>query len=127
MNTLQKFLYMALGAVIMALGIIIGQFVTQDIEAQANGVFDKIQCRELVVVNKHGGYAIELVSNEEGNQVSVFNKHGKLGIDLVTTEDDNAITIFDHYKNPRVFLVSGKKVDGLAVLDKAGNVEASIP
>ena len=72
--TLQKFLYIALGAVIMALGIIIGQFVTQDIEAQANGVFDKIQCREPVVVNEHGGYAIELIER----RVKMEDKDSKL-------------------------------------------------
>ena len=43
MNTWQKLGYMALGAGILAIGIIIGQVITPDIEAQKNGVFDKIQ------------------------------------------------------------------------------------
>ena len=50
----QKLGHMALGAGIMALGIIIGQVITLDIEAQNNGVFDKITCRELEVVDKTG-------------------------------------------------------------------------
>ena len=36
MNHKQKFGYMALGAGILTLGIIIGQVVTPDIEAQSN-------------------------------------------------------------------------------------------
>ena len=56
MNHKQKLAYILLGAGIMAVGIIIGQFITPNIEAQSNGVFDKIPCRELEVVNgKEGG------------------------------------------------------------------------
>ena len=47
MNNRQKLGYMALGATILAVGITIGQFVTPNIEAQNNGVFDKIVCRDL--------------------------------------------------------------------------------
>ena len=43
---------MALGAGILAVGIIIGQVVTPDIEAQSNGVFDKITCRGIGVIDK---------------------------------------------------------------------------
>ena len=45
MNTLQKLGYMALGVGLLAVGIIIGQWGTPDIEAQSNGVFDEITCR----------------------------------------------------------------------------------
>ncbi len=44
-NHKQKLGYMALGAGILALGIIIGQWGTPDIEAQSNGVFDEITSR----------------------------------------------------------------------------------
>ena len=54
MNYKQKLGYMALGAGIMALGIIIGQVITPDIEAQSNGVFDEIVCNKLTVVNEAG-------------------------------------------------------------------------
>ena len=54
MNHKQKLGYMALGALILAVGITIGQFVTPNIEAQNNGVFDKVVCRELEVVDKAG-------------------------------------------------------------------------
>ena len=54
MNYKQKLGYMALGAVILAVGITIGQFVTPNIEAQSNGVFDTITCRELRFVGENG-------------------------------------------------------------------------
>ena len=44
-NHKPKLGYMALGAGILALGIIIGQWGTPDIEAQSNGVFDEITSR----------------------------------------------------------------------------------
>ena len=54
MNQKQKLGYRALGVGILAIGIIVGQWVTPDIEAQNNGMFDKITCRELEVVDKTG-------------------------------------------------------------------------
>ena len=54
MNYKQKLGYTLLGAGIMALGIIIGQAITPDIEAQSNGVFDKITCRGIEVVDENG-------------------------------------------------------------------------
>ena len=60
MNHKQKLGYMALGAGILAVGIMIGQFVTPDIEAQSNGVFDEITCRKLTVIDKVGKDGIVL-------------------------------------------------------------------
>lgn len=74
MNYKQKLGYTILGAGMMAAGIIIGQLVASDTEAQNNGVFDKITCRELVVVDKNGHAAIVLESREAGNRVKVYDK-----------------------------------------------------
>lgn len=82
MNHKQKLGYMALGAGILALGIIIGQIITPDIKAQNNGVFDKITCRELEVVDEKGETGIGLVSDRRGNRVSVYDKQEKVAIDL---------------------------------------------
>ena len=65
MNYKQKLGYTLLGAGIMALGITIGQFITPNIEAQSNGVFDKITCRELEVVDAKGNKAIVLVGGDK--------------------------------------------------------------
>ena len=82
MNHKQKLGYMVLGAGIMAIGIIIGQWGTPDIEAQSDGVFDKITCRELEVVNEKGETGIGLVSDRRGNRVSVYDKQEKVAIEL---------------------------------------------
>ena len=42
MKTLETLGYMGLGALILVVGIVIGQVITPDIEAEQNGVFDEI-------------------------------------------------------------------------------------
>ena len=66
MNHKQKLGYTVLGAVIMLVGITIGQFVTPNIEAQSDGVFDEIQCRKLTVLDKSGKPAFLLAATEAG-------------------------------------------------------------
>ena len=77
MNYKQKLGYMALGAGILALGIIIGQWVTPDIEAQNNGVFDKIICRENVLVyDLYENMRIGLISSKTVDGIAVWDKVG---------------------------------------------------
>ena len=71
MNQKQKLGYMVLGAGIMAIGIIIGQVVTPDIEAQSNGVFDEITCRSLKVVDEKGETGIQLVAVGDNNWIVI--------------------------------------------------------
>ena len=78
MNYKQKWGYMALGAGIMALGIIIGQIITPDIEAQSNGVFDKITCREIEVIDKDGNKAIRLYTAKHGGRIWMGSKDGRV-------------------------------------------------
>lgn len=75
MNYKQKLGYTVLGAVIMAVGIAIGQFSTPNIEAQSNGVFDDIRCYGLTVMNKHGDPAIVLgSSSRDENAIILYNQ-----------------------------------------------------
>ena len=87
MNHKQKLGYIALGAGIMALGIIIGQVITPNIEAQSNGVFDKIICRELEVINAKGNKAIVLAGGGgekyDDNRLTIYYPQGKEGIELM--------------------------------------------
>ena len=87
MNYKQKLGYMALGAGILALGIIIGQFVTPDIEAQSNGVFDKITCREIEVIDKDGETTILV----QDGAVSVHGKNG--GIVFISATEHGGIVL----------------------------------
>ena len=78
MNHKQKLGYMALGAAIMAIGIIIGQWGTPDIEAQSNGVFDKITCREIEVIDKDDNEAIRLYTTKHGGDIRMHSKDGRI-------------------------------------------------
>ena len=150
MNHKQKLGYMALGAGIMALGIIIGQWGTPDIEAQSNGVFDEITCRSLNVVDRNGNTGIHLLAAGDTNAIVIGNNspgtgriylgtdHGNNGItitdgagnstiELEATETQNHVSVHDHYGNIRILLASGKFGDSVAVYDKARNVRGRIP
>ena len=78
MNNKQKLRYILLGAGIMAVGITIGQFVTPDIEAQRNEMFDKITCREIEVVNQHGKLAVALGAG----YIRIYDKDGVKAVTL---------------------------------------------
>ena len=75
--------YTLLGAGIMALGIIIGQVITPDIEAQSNGVFDEVKCRRLTVVDEAGEHEIIL----KQRSINIFNKEGQVAIRLESEDD----------------------------------------
>ena len=112
MNHKQKLGYMALGAGILAIGIIIGQWGTQDIEAQNNGVFDEITCRSLKVVDENGKMAIELSGGGEfDNHVTLYNQWGR-GILLNASKIDNRVSVYDYEgarnrnENEAILLVS---------------------
>jgi hypothetical protein len=96
---------MALGAGIMAVGIIIGQIITPDIEAQNNGVFDKITCRELVVVDKDELVGVRLAADNKSNQVVVFDKQGVPAASMLSM-DMNMITV-NNPKGIGIILYSG--------------------
>ena len=97
MNNKQKLGYMALGAGILAVGIMIGQFVTPDIEAQSNGVFHTITCRLLKVVDNEGNTAIGLTGDTVGSGIYILDTSGNEAISLTHTprSDQNAIVISD--------------------------------
>lgn len=151
MNCKQKLGYMALGAGIMAIGITIGQFATPNIAAQSNGVFDKIVCRELTVVDDEGKVAVDLFADEQRNGVRVFDKIENLAIGLGSSKEiGNSLVVLDKKgilsvglfslveegSNVKVFDKEGREVirlvsydfkNAIAVFDKAGNIKWIAP
>ena len=121
----QKLGYMALGAGILALGIIIGQFVTPDIEAQNNGVFDEIICTKLTVVNDAGTHKIELISGQDQNMIRLTGRAGTPQIGISASDDDNSIMIVNkRNRGPGIWLLSSEEEDNQILLfepDKKGN------
>ena len=101
MNHKQKLGYTLLGAGIMVVGIIIGQFVTPDIKAQSNVVFDKVVCREFEVVDEHGKVAFAFTDNEKGRWIELFDKQGRLAVALVAHSQlrrENGIVVYGRGK-----------------------------
>ena len=71
---------MVLGAAIMLIGMWVSPLISPPVTAQHNGVFDKIQCREVEVVDKDGETAIRLYTTKHGGNIRMDSKDGKLAI-----------------------------------------------
>ena len=114
MNYKQKLGYMALGAGILALGITIGQFITPDIEAQNNGVFDEIACRSLKVVNEFGMTGIELNAMKGGNRVIIYDLLANRAVGIASAfnsnsnYNENGIIVYNKGNTPAISLDAGK-------------------
>ena len=121
MNHKMKLGYTLLGAGIMALGIIIGQFVTPDIEAQNNGVFDKVVCRELEVVDKAGLVGVRLIANDKVNRVGVFDKLGAIAVAVASFEGMNGIVVNNLQGNAGILLASEEKGNSVDVHTPEGD------
>ena len=127
MNHKQKLGYMALGAGILALGITIGQFVTPDIEAQSNGVFDTITCRELRVVTESGEVGIRLGSSDSGgNVISINNKFGRSAMLFFVEDYGNRIIIYDNEEKESLRFLATLGYNDLTVRNKLGGDNTGI-
>ena len=123
MNHKQKLVYMALGALIMLIGMGVGStFFTPPIEAQQDGFFNHITCRELKVVDKNGKEVILLDSREGGNRVEVLNKQGKPAVKLSTNrEDGGQIDVYNNQRERRAVMGVNKYGNGVVgTWDKNG-------
>ena len=126
MNHKQKLAYMALGALILALGITIGQVITPTIEAQNNGVFDDITCRMLVVVDQAGKPAISLTASELfGNVIQISDKED-IAITLAASEDSNVILVQDKAGNGGLYFNASADENIIRLIDKAGKAAVNL-
>ena len=127
MNYKQKLGYMALGAGILAIGIIIGQIIAPDIKAQSNGVFDIIRCRQLWVVDDNGEIGIIMASSENNDHIILggLNK-GQVVLSASTTGSLSNITLSDLKRNPRINLSNTHLWNQIDIRSKAGNTAISL-
>ena len=102
MNNKQKLGYMASGAGMLAIGLIIGQFLAPDIDAQSKSVFDKIYCRQIVVEDAEGKPQMILADN----RIDVFNKQGKGVISLIADNRQLQLLISDPVGKKGISLLS---------------------
>lgn len=120
MNHRQKLGYMALGAGILAIGIIIGQWTTPGIEAQNNGVFDEITCQELRVVTESGKVGIRLGSGFGGNVISINNKFSRSAMLFFVNDYMSRISIYDNEEKESLRFDALKGYNALTVRNKLG-------
>ena len=105
MNHRQKLGYTALGAIIMLIGLTIGTIVAPPLTAQRNGIFDVIECNELIVTNRYGRSAITLSgSHSTENSLIIHDKTGREGVAIYAGADANGISFFDKSRNARMIL-----------------------
>ena len=126
MNSKQKVGYMALGAAILAVGIVIGQLVTPDITAQNNGVFDEIRCSKLTVVDETGNTALLLVDDKEMRGVVIYDKTGNLAAFIGSSPIANYVLISDKTGNPAASLGSNANGNSVNLQGKAGKEKISM-
>lgn len=117
MNHKQKLGYTVFGAVIMLVGITIGQFITLNIEAQSNGVFDEITCRRLKIVDKSGQDAIILNAPEDANAIIVYDKAREPAILLAALDSENSIFVNRKVGEGSVKLMGTKDRSGVFIGD----------
>ena len=126
MNYRQKLGYILLGAGIMAVGITIGQFITPNIEAQSNGVFDEIQCRKLTVVDNNGKRAVLLSSENDdmlnSNSVKIFDQKGGKSIFLSSHGNVSSISLVNEGVRQAIELSSEGTVNSIRVHDEMGKL-----
>ena len=90
---------MALGAVIMLIGLAVGAVVSPPTIAQRDGVFGEIECTGLKVVDKYGKTGIDLASTDDGNIVTFRGQSGKAGVVLSTVDKGNIVAVHDQHGN----------------------------
>ena len=88
---------MALGAVIMLIGLAVGAIVSPSLITQRNNeVFDVITCRGLAVVDENGNLVIALAGSPTGGDLRIMDKDGKTAISLSHSQGiGNAVAVYD--------------------------------
>ena len=109
MNHKQKLGYVALGALIMLVGLAVGAIVSPPLIAQRNDVFDKITCRSLEVVDENGNIAVRLES-------SLFSYDDQGNIDMGA-----GLLVYDSLENVAIGVVSQESANRVYVNGKAGD------
>ena len=92
MDYKQKLGYMALGAVIMLVGMGSAFVFSPPLSAHDS---EYIVCKGLTVVDNKGNDAIRLTVGERRNFIVVYDKTGKKAVGLHTDGTGNGVVVFD--------------------------------
>ena len=95
MNYKQKLGYVALGGVLMLIGVIVASVVTPILMAQKE-VFGEITCTGLRVVNQDGKEVIRLrISESDSGFVEVLNNAETPAVYLMGDSDGGSVRVFN--------------------------------
>lgn len=102
-KSLEKVMYMGIGAVIALLSFSLGNLHRNTANAQGEApIVDLIRCRQLEIVNADGLNNVILSSNEQGGSVEVFSEELLLGkVRLSINENGGEVSVRGgkNYKN----------------------------
>ena len=134
MTHMQRSGYMFLGAGLLALGIIIGRMIETRTVVQSDGVFEKIQCRELEVVDSQGNKAIALQSHDTSNGMVIFDSwgQGQAAVFLGTIDEvGNGLSVYDRFSRLKMGLTTSSGWDnvtgsGLSIYDDFDQVAVGL-
>ena len=73
----------------MLIGLAVGTIVSPPLIAHNNGVFDKITCREIEVIDKDGNEAIWLYTTKHGGGIRMGSKDGRNAIMVLGKDGGN--------------------------------------
>ena len=104
----------------MLIGLAVGTIVSPPLIAQRNGVFDKITCREIEVIDKDGNEAISLSTTGHGGIVWVSRKDGG-EVEIDTDEYGGSVSVTNNQGDPRAVMGVNAFGNGVvATWDKNG-------
>ena len=118
MNYRQKLGYMAVGGVLMLIGMVAASIITPNLVAQKD-VFGEITCTKLKVSDANGNPVVVLLAGERGGRVAVSDKSGHPGIALGIYENGGSIHIWNKSLKQVVGLIASDQGGKIAVFDNA--------
>ena len=130
MNYRQKLGYLALGGVLMLIGMVTATTLIPSLIAQDNpdligemdsAAFNELTCNKLTVVDENGNPGGLLFIDENGGTVTVVNKNGNPGVLLLNDESGGGVLVYDKTENPKVALGSNEDGGIVAVYDDTAN------
>ena len=116
----------------MLVGLAIGSTILPSLVAPSKVVFDKVQCRELEVVDANGNKAISLRSDAASSMSVYYDKQGDVAMLMgCIDEKDRGVSIYDQYGKLMVGLASSSgwdnlKGSGLTVYDMHGEIAVEL-
>ena len=130
MKTGERLLFMALGGLLVLVGMIVGQFVLSPVQAQAgaqDATFKRVKCQSLEVYGNEGVAIMEVSDNGYGGSLVIYNEFASPKLRLEVNEFDGGEILGKSSKGDRFFNLSSKERSGELHLRQQEGGEYSKP